>query len=131
MPGTQPQPSRATTILVVEDDRDTREVLVMLLTVAGYAVLEAATGAAALAVMAAHAPHGILLDLRLPDMDGFTICRHLRAHGYPDLPIVLITADQQRDLARRAHDAGLTTVLPKPFTPDALLERLSRVLASP
>ncbi|MDQ5853491.1 MAG: response regulator [Chloroflexota bacterium] len=116
------------TILVVDDDFDTREFLVLLVDDAGYHVVEAASGAAALAAVAAQPVHAIVLDLRLPDMDGLAVCRHLRADGYPDLPIILVTADQTPGLARRADEAGVTTMLAKPFAPEALLARLRLVL---
>ena len=91
--------------------------------------MEAASGAAALTAVGAQPVHAIVLDLRLPDMDGLAVCRHLRADGYPDLPIILVTADQTPGLARRADEAGVTTMLAKPFAPEALLERLKLVLA--
>jgi DNA-binding response OmpR family regulator len=115
-------------ILVVEDDFDTREFLVVLLGFAGYYVLGAASGAAAISVVEEQSVHGVVLDLRLPDMDGLTVCRHLRAHGHADLPIILATADRTPELERRAAEAGITTVLAKPFAPEALLDRLKMVL---
>ena len=116
------------TILVVDDDFDTREFLVLLVGDAGYHVVEAASGAAVLAAVAAQPVHAIVLDLRLPDMDGLAVCRQLRAHGHRDLPIILVTADHTPDLKRRAGEAGVTAMLAKPFTPEELLERLRMVL---
>ncbi len=117
-PGTTP-------ILVVEDDADTREFVVMLLNIAGYQTLEAASGTAALTAIAGQRVQAILLDLRLPDLDGLAVCRHIRANGHPDLPVLLMTADQTPDVERRARDAGVTAFLSKPFAPEALLEKLS------
>lgn len=127
MPGAHHPPNPAT-ILVVEDDEDTREYVVMLVGFAGYQTLEAATGRAALAVLATEAVDGVLLDLRLPDMDGLAVCRHVRGVDHRDLPIILVTADQAPDLDRRAAEAGVTTILAKPFAPEALVERLKVVL---
>ncbi len=125
MPGTQQQGPAVRTILVAEDDTDTREFTVMLLSMAGYQTLEAASGAAALATIARQMVQAILLDLRLPDMDGLAVCRQLRGNGHPDLPIILMTADQTPDVERRARDAGVTAFLSKPFAPEALLQKLS------
>ena len=116
------------TILVVEDDADTREFFVLLIGMAGYHVLEAASGTAALQTAAVHAVQGIILDLRLPDMDGLAVCRSLRANEYPDVPIILATADRTPDVTRRALEAGVTTMLEKPFAPEDLIERLRSVL---
>ena len=124
MPAESPTP----TILVVEDDTDTRKFIVMLLDLAGYQTREAASGAAALHTLAAHPVHAITLDLRLPDLDGLAVCRHLRATGYPELPIILITADRTPNLARDATAAGVTAVIEKPFPPHALLEQLTQLL---
>ncbi len=118
------------TILVVEDDADTREFIVMLLSSAGYATLEAASGAAALTTMATHPARAILLDLRLPDMDGLAVCRYLRANGYPTVPILLVTAERRPLLDRNVANAGATGLLSKPFAPDALLEQLMRLVPS-
>ena len=107
---------------------DTREFLVLFLGGAGYHVLEAATGAAALASVAAQAVHAIVLDLRLPDMAGLAVCRQVRADGHRDRPVILVTADHLPDVERTAADAGITSLLAKPFAPEELLARLSMLL---
>jgi len=114
--------------LIVEDDADTRELIVMLLDIAGYQTLEAASGAAALAAIAGQRVQGILLDLRLPDFDGLAVCRHVRANGHPDLPILMMTANQTPNVECRAREAGVTAFLAKPFAPGALRERLTSML---
>ncbi len=128
MTPTDIHPGSTATILVVEDDTDTREFIVMLLGLAGYQTLEAGSGAAALSMIAEHPVQAMTLDLRLPDMDGLAVCRHLRTHGYPDLPIILVTADRTPNLGRSAAKAGVTAVIEKPFAMDALLDQLTRLL---
>src|SRR5919199_4361545 len=128
MTPTDIHPGSTATILVVEDDADTREFIVMLLSMVGYQTLEAGSGAAALSTIAEHPVQAMTLDLRLPDMDGLAVCRHLRANGYPDLPIILVTADRTPNLDRGAAEAGVTAVIEKPFPMDALLEQLTRLL---
>jgi CheY-like chemotaxis protein len=117
-------------ILVVDDDEDTREFLVMLLSFEGYQTLEAGSGVAALTEIEGQAVQSIVLDLRLPDMDGLTVARRLRANGHAATPIVLVTADRGADVERRAYDAGVTSFLAKPFPPEALLERLKLHLSA-
>ena len=130
MTPTDSHPGSTATILVVEDDADTREFIVMLLSMVGYQTLEAGSGAAALSTIAEHPVQAMTLDLRLPDMDGLEVCRHLRAHGYPDLPIILVTADRTPNLGRDAAKAGVTDVIEKPFAPEALEKRIEGLLAA-
>jgi two-component system response regulator MprA len=114
-------------ILVVEDDQATREYLVLLLALEGYATVEAASGAATLATVATQPLQAVLLDLRLPDLDGFTVCRQLRALGHGALPILLITADHAPQLERQAADVGVSGVLRKPFEPAEVLTALAAI----
>ncbi len=120
----QPQRSNARTVLVIEDDEDTRQFVEDLLVMAGYAVLGAASGQAALAHVAAHRIDVILLDRRLPDADGVTLCHRLREHVDGVVPIILVTADRAPGLEAAARAAGVTDVLLKPYLPPDLLGRL-------
>ena len=130
MTPTNIHPGSTATILVVEDDADTREFVVILLSLAGYQTLEAGSGEAALSMIAEHPVQAMTLDLRLPDMDGLEVCRHLRAHGYPDLPIILVTADRTPNLGRDAAEVGVTDVIGKPFAPEELEKRLEGLLTA-
>ena len=118
------------TILVVEDDQDTREFIVLLLELARYQVVEAGSGGAALATIVQKPVHAMLLDMRLPDMDGIDVCRQCRALGYSDIPIILMTADIATEITTRATDAGVTAYLNKPFDPQALIDLLEALPAS-
>ncbi len=120
----QPQGADARTVLVIEDDEDTREFVEDLLSMAGYMVLGAASGKAALAQVAAHPIDVILLDRRLPDADGIELCRRLRGQVDSAVPIILVTADRSPGLEAAARDAGATDFLPKPYLPADLLGRL-------
>ncbi len=122
----QPEPPNARTVLVIEDDEDTRQFVEDLLTMEGYTVLGAATGQAALAKVAAHPIDVILLDRRLPDADGVELCRRLRDHIDGGAPIILVTADRTPGLEAAARAAGATDFLLKPYRPADLLGRLPR-----
>lgn len=115
------------TILLVEDDVYTREFLEFLLMTADYHVVTAASGASALAQAQAHTVNAVLLDRRLPDMDGVQVCRLLRQ--YTTVPVVILTADLDPTLDTAARAAGATAVLSKPFLPDEFLERLATLIA--
>ena len=115
------------TILVIEDDEDTRLFVEDLLTMSGYTVVGAASGQEGLAV--ANLPVDvILLDRRLPDADGVELCRRLREQRGDEIPVIFLTADRSPQLEAEARTAGATDFLHKPFSPADLLERLARLV---
>lgn len=130
MQGTADHQTAPRTILVVEDDHDTREFIVLLLELASYHVVEAATGQSAIAAIGQQPIHGVLLDMRLPDMDGLAVCQHYRADGYTDIPIILVTADIASDITNKAKAAGVTACINKPFEPQALIDQLKHLIGS-
>ena len=81
-------------ILVVEDDDEIREMLQHLLTLAGYHPVLVNSGEAALTYVDEQHADLILLDLRLPGMSGYDVCRRIRENGAGNLPILMITANQ-------------------------------------
>ncbi len=120
--------STSKTILVVEDDTDTREFYEFMLQEAGYGVLSAWSGQqarASMALMARLSIDGVLLDYRLPDTIGLELCQDPRAALGPDVPILLVTADSEPMLEARAIAAGATAFLGKPIDPNGLLTLLT------
>jgi two-component system OmpR family response regulator len=71
----------------------------------------------------------VLLDRRLPDMDGLALCRQIRAALGATIPILLLTADREPTLAAAAEEAGATAYLSKPVDPDLLLGRVISLLS--
>lgn len=116
------------TILVIEDDHATLEFMKLFLDMAGYQVQTAVSGTQGLVSASSQSIQAILLDRRLPDMDGVRVCAQLRARLGPDLPIIMLTADSEPALEANARAAGVTSLLRKPFLPDTLLQRLAAVL---
>jgi CheY-like chemotaxis protein len=117
-------------ILVVEDNPDGREMLAGLLEVQGYEVATAGDGQRALEIARAFQPQVVLLDLGLPLMDGFEVCRRLRAQGLQQAFILALTGwGAERDRARTA-DAGFDAHLTKPVEPAALQQALARYAAA-
>lgn len=112
-------------ILVVDDQPANLRTLAMLLSRAGYEVATAAKGDDALAQAAERTPDLILLDMMMPGMDGFAVlaeigqCPMLRG-----VPVVFLTAAQDRDLLLRAFDGGAVDYVTKPFLPEELLARV-------
>ena len=107
-------------ILVVDDDPGIRGLIDLALSDEGYRVVTATDGAAALEVLAQQLPAIILLDMRMPIMDGWEFARTYRARPGPHAPIVVVTA--AREATERAAQIAAEGVLPKPF-------RLAELLA--
>ncbi|MBZ4418869.1 response regulator [Myxococcus sp. RHSTA-1-4] len=111
-------------VLVVDDDPDLVEVVTLALEMAGYRVSQASNGLGALRVLERELPQLILLDMRMPVMDGWTFARELRArYGYR-VPVVVVTAAE--DARLRAREVEANAWLGKPFDVDALLATVGR-----
>jgi DNA-binding response OmpR family regulator len=109
-------------LLFIEDDDGIRLALSMALEDEGYSVLEAANGADGLAAFRAAAPDLVLLDLRLPDMSGFDVCRALRAESV--VPIIMITAQTDTVDMVAGLEAGADDYVTKPVVPKELAARI-------
>jgi len=114
-------------ILIVDDDKLTRWSVSKVLTRAGYRVREAATAADGLAAIAGDRPDAVLLDIVLPDSDGFSALRAIH-ETHPRLPVILITAHGSEETARTARDFGACGHLTKPCNPAELYAALARAL---
>lgn len=103
-------------ILIADDDRDVRLVLVAILEAAGYEASEAANGIEALRVARADRPDLILLDLSMPKMDGMETIRRLKSDpATASIPVVMVTASGDEDMARAAVAAGAFAYVVKPW----------------
>jgi CheY-like chemotaxis protein len=119
-----------TRVLLAEDHPTMREAMRMVLAGEGYAVTEAADGAAALAAIGDGAPDVLILDLHMPEMDGAEVLAAVRSDPTTaELPVIVVTADgdEGREAARRL---GADEYVTKPFDPAALLRTLARVLGA-
>src|SRR5690554_5993811 len=113
-------------ILVVDDQPGNLRVVGALLARHGYQVLEAATGRDALRIAAEQRPDLILLDVLMPDMDGFQVLAEIRRdETLLRLPVVCLTAARDREQLLRAFDAGVVDYVTKPFLPEELLARVN------
>jgi signal transduction histidine kinase len=111
-------------VLVVDDNRDAATSLAKLLDRDGYDTQVAHDGHEALRLAEARPPEIVLLDLGMPELDGFDVCRALRARGHSEAFIVAITGYAQEEDRRRSREAGFDAHLVKPVHPD----RLAKVL---
>lgn len=111
-------------ILIIEDDASIREGLVDTLRVKGYEVEAARCGVEGLEMFKQAPPDLVILDLMLPDMEGFDVCRQLKAPPAPDVPVIILTA-RGGELDRvRGLELGADDYVTKPFS---LLELIARV----
>ena len=114
-------------LLVVEDEPNIRELLATALRCAGFEVHVAADGATALKQAAAHDPDLVVLDVMLPDMDGFTVTRKLRDAGRI-LPIVFVTARDSLEDKIQGLTVGGDDYVTKPFSLEEVIARIRAVL---
>ena len=111
-------------ILIVDDDRDIRGLLKLVLETEGYVTELAADGFAALRAVESRPPDCVLLDVMMPGLDGHLVLRTMRARR-PGLPVVMMTASATDDHVWRAWTEGVDYFLAKPFDPDDLLRFLA------
>ncbi len=123
-------------ILVVDDDPDIREALTMILEAQGYQVATAKDGAEGLASLKAQKPDLMILDLLMPRMDGFAVCKELqdpRWSKFKDMPILILTSVREEASRRRYEletglELNVDDYVEKPVSPDVLLERVQKLI---
>jgi DNA-binding response OmpR family regulator len=115
-------------ILIVEDDRLTRDYLVELLVSAAYRVASVADGHAAVERSQAGDVDLVVLDRGLPGLDGLTVCEQLRARPGPQPPILMLTAFTDLNERLRGFAAGVDDYVAKPFRSAELLARIKTIL---
>jgi CheY-like chemotaxis protein len=114
------------TVLLVDDEPDIRFTARFMLETEGYSLLEAATGEQALEMLGETTPDAILLDIRLPGIQGWDVLDHVR-NNQPGVPVVMMSAHSSGDTMQRAMDQGSTAYLLKPFKQAELLQVLDDV----
>ena len=116
-------------ILVVDDNRDILELVQRVLLTYGYDVVIARDGLEALQQEANTRPDLIVLDVNLPVLDGWEVCRRIK--GRRDVPIMLLTVRAERADIESSRDAGADDHLPKPFDIAEFLERINQLMRRP
>jgi signal transduction histidine kinase len=112
-------------VLVVEDNRDAREMLRLVLEMEGHSVVDTGDAASAVRLAAENAPDVVIIDLGLPDMDGFEVARRIRARLGDDARLIAVTGYGDPEAHARGRDAGFDAHLVKPVEPGDLLRALS------
>jgi DNA-binding response OmpR family regulator len=117
-------------ILLVDDDLDTLRLVGLMLQRQGYQIRAASDGPQALAMVESEIPDLVLLDIMMPDMDGYEVARRLRANPRAtDVPIIMFTAKAQIDDKVMGFEAGADDYLTKPIQPRELIAHMKAVLS--
>jgi DNA-binding response OmpR family regulator len=126
-----PQSNGHRSVLVVEDDRDINELVGAYVQIAGFEYRRALDGTTALREARSRLPSAVILDLMLPDIDGFEVCRQLKAEKQTNgVPIIMLTALSDEKNQAKGKACGAIEYLTKPFDPDRLMEAISRHAAT-
>jgi two-component system alkaline phosphatase synthesis response regulator PhoP len=117
-------------ILVVDDEKELVKLIAFNLTIAGYDVLCANSGIEALEICEQQNPELVILDIMLPRIDGWEVCRRLRKNLLTrNIPIIMLSALAEVDDKLKGFDLGADDYVTKPFSPRELVVRVKRVLA--
>jgi CheY-like chemotaxis protein len=123
--------SAGSNILVVEDNKDSRDLVDYLLRAGGYAPRMAAGGVEGLKMALEEPPDLILMDLRMPDMDGYEVAAALKGRAELALTrIVVVTASAMVEDRKRIADAGFDGYIQKPIDPEAFVEQVRQFLTA-
>jgi DNA-binding response OmpR family regulator len=116
-------------IVLVEDDRETREILATMLRAEGYEVLEAANGLRLISILHADKPDAIILDVNLSWIDGFELCRSVKQNDeFTHIPVLFVSGRTSAEDIRRGYEAGAQAYFRKPLDFTALLDKLGEVV---
>ncbi|MCK7592600.1 hybrid sensor histidine kinase/response regulator [Pseudomarimonas salicorniae] len=117
--------AKSALVLIVDDQEANLRLLGRVLSEAGFDVMPASSGEQALKRMEAEVPHVVLLDMRMPGMDGYEVLQHIRGRPeWADIPVLFLTAAHERELLVKAFEAGASDYLTKPFVTEELIVRV-------
>lgn len=122
-------PPKPTTILVVDDEAEIRQILAEVLTRSGYQVVTANDGRDALPLTLTDQPDLIITDIRMPRLDGLTLCRALRTQkDTQHIPILILTSGNTPEQMQASLNAGADDFLPKPLNVDEIKIRVRSLI---
>jgi len=117
-------------VLIVEDEESLLKLEIILLTVKGYEVSGASTGNQALEMLSNESFDLVLLDIMLPDIDGYEICRRIKEHPrHASVPVIMLTARKSNEDKERATACGADDYLTKPFKSAMIIGVIERLLS--
>ena len=123
--------ARKPRVIIVDDDRDTREMLTLALELEGFDVGQAANGLRLISAMHVDRPDVILLDVMMSWIDGFELCRAIKKNPtFGDIPIIFISARKSPEDEKTGLDAGAVDYFTKPLDMDRLISRIREILSA-
>src|SRR5512141_3269874 len=121
--------SRKPKVIIVDDDRDTREMLTLALELEGFEVAQAANGLRLISAMHVDRPDVILLDVMMSWIDGYELCRAIKKNAtFQDIPGIFVSARKSAADERAGIEAGAIDYFPKPLDMDRLIARIREIL---
>ncbi len=121
--------ARRPKVIIVDDDRDTREMLTLALELEGFDVGQAANGLRLISAMHVDRPDVILLDVMMSWIDGFELCRAIKKNEtFHDIPVIFVSARKSAEDERVGYEAGAIDYFSKPLDMDRLVARIREIL---
>lgn len=122
---------RPVRVAIVDDDPGIVKVISVILKTNGFEVVDALSGAEALALIKAELPDVVLLDIMMPDVDGFEVCRQLKADPETkDIPVIFVSAKTGMDHVDKGMELGAEGYIIKPFAPAVLIAKIKEMTDS-
>src|SRR6478752_4650394 len=116
-------------VIIVDDDRDTREMLTLALDLEGYDVAQAANGIRLISSLHVDRPDVILLDVMMSWIDGFELCRSIKKNEeFRDIPVIFVSAKRTAEDVREGLEAGAVDYFAKPLDVERLVARIGQLL---
>ena len=128
--GATASPAKARVVLI-EDQPDACDMATRLLEMRGHEVMVATTGSAGISAILEHRPDVALVDISLPDIDGYAVAREIRTRLGPTIPLIALTGLGQPEDVKRSHEAGFARHLTKPFDIEDLENVIQEFLVAP
>jgi len=119
-------------LIIVDDDRDTREMLTLALELEGFEIAEAANGLRLISTLHVDKPDAILLDVMMSWIDGFELCRAIKKNvEFKDIPVIFVSARKTPQDVAKGLEAGAADYFTKPLDIDRLVQRLNELTPVP
>lgn len=120
-----------TKILIAEDEKDIRDLIMLTLQFSGFEVVSARDGAEAVELAPTAKFDLIMMDVRMPRMTGYEACREIKKmDGMDQIPVIFLSAKGQETEVQEGIEAGAVAYVLKPFAPDQLIRKINEVLKS-
>ncbi len=116
-------------ILVIDDERDLVDLLAMRLEIDGFTIMKAFNGKEALSKLKEKKPDIILLDIMMPEMNGYEVCQEIKNDSqYKNIPVIILTAKVRKEDQERGRQVGSDDFIAKPYEYSELIEKIQKFI---